>query len=79
MIKFLIIIYKPLKEISGVGSHNIVICSEHLSVVKCHIHGKSLRPIEVRLIRIGLEFFMMYAELLAYVVLHYTYIIVFSQ
>lgn len=79
MIKFPIIIYKPLKEISGVGSHNIVICSKHLSVVKCHIRGKSLRPIEVRLIRIGLELFMTYTELLAYVVLHYTYIIVLSQ
>jgi len=48
----LIIIYKPLKEISYVGSHNMVICSEHLSIVKCHIRGKSLRTIEVRLNRI---------------------------
>jgi len=60
LIKFLIIIYKPFKETSDVGSHNTVICSEQLSVVKCHIRGKSLRPIEVRLNRIGLEFFMIY-------------------
>jgi len=41
LIKFLIVIYKPLKEVSDVGSHNIVISSEHLSVVKCHTRGKS--------------------------------------
>ena len=49
LIKFLIIIYKPLNDISDVESHNIVICSEDLSVVICLIRGKSLRPIEVRL------------------------------
>jgi hypothetical protein len=64
--------WRYCSEISDVGSNNIVICSEHLSIVKCHIHDKSLKHIKVRLNRIGLEFFMIYTELLAYVVFHYT-------